>query len=462
MSSNLTRRQILKLAAQMAILAPFARVTAEPLPRLVRSFAAPPATQPAPYKLTAADNRLLDEMERMACRYFWEQASPKTGLVKDRARPTLQDQHYIASIAATGFGLTALCIAHKRDFIPRAKIEERVLTTLQFLQSKMYNNHGFFFHFVNMDTAERVWNCEVSSIDTGILLCGVLTCRQFFDSPEIRNLATQIYERTDWAWMLDRGKTLSHGWTPEHGFLPYRWNTYCELMMIYLLGIGSRTHPIPAATWDAWWRPIFEYRGQPYIGSYAPLFVHQYSHAWFDFRGQRDRYANYFENSVVATKAHREFCAAMHRRFHDYSDRVWGVTASDSAQGYAWWGGPPPVGTIDGTLVPAAAAGSLPFLPRETLSDLHAMRARYGGHEWKRYAFQDAFNPLTGWYDSDVIGIDTGIGLLMAENLRSNFVWDTFMKNPEVRSGMQLAGFKPEGAASESLREPAPSPEASA
>ena len=444
MSGDITRRGILKLAVQAAILSPFARLSAEPLSLPARSLATPAVERHGTYRLTLADNRLLNEMEQMACRYFWEQASPKTGLVKDRARPTLRDEHEIASIAATGFGLTALCIAHKRDFIRRAEIEERVLTTLRFLQSKMYNNHGFFFHFVNMDSGERVWNCEVSSIDTSLLLCGVLTCRQYFDSKEIQDLASQIYDRADWTWMLDRGKTLSHGWTPEHGFLPYRWNTYCELMMIYLLGIGSRTHPIPAATWDAWWRPIFEYRGTQYIGSYAPLFVHQYSHAWFDFRDKRDRYTNYFDNSIVATKAHREFCAGLHRRFRDYSDTVWGITASDSAQGYTWWGGPPPVGTIDGTLVPAASAGSLPFLPREALSDLHTMRARYGGHEWKRYAFQDAFNPLTGWYDSDVIGIDTGIGLLMAENLRSNFVWDTFMMNLEVRNGMQLTGFKPE------------------
>lgn len=458
MSSDITRRQILKFAAQTAILAPFARVTAEPLPRLLRWFATPPAT---PYRLTAADNRLLDEMERMACQYFWEQASPKTGLVKDRARPTLQDQHHIASIAATGFGLTALCIAHKRNFIPRAQIEQRVLTTLQFLQSKMYNNHGFFFHFVNMDTAERVWNCEVSSIDTSILLCGVLTCREYFDSPEIRYLATQIYERVDWPWMSNGGKCLSMGWKPESGFLKARWDTYSELMMLYLLGIGSAAHPLAPDTWDSWSRPILDYQGLRYIGIRAPLFVHQYSHAWFDFRATRDQYANYFENSVLATKAHRLFCISLQGRFPDYGQDLWGITASDSVHGYVVWGGPPPVGTIDGTLVPAAAAGSLPFLPQETLSDLHTMRARYGGHEWKRYAFQDAFNPLTGWYDSDVIGINTGIGLLMAENLRSNFVWDTFMRNPEVRNGMRLAGFKPEGAASESRQAPVLSPEAS-
>ncbi|MHB8540053.1 MAG: glucoamylase family protein [Candidatus Acidiferrales bacterium] len=450
MFEEITRREIIKFSARLAILAPFARAGAEPLTRIVQALALPAAERPRPYRLTIADERLLSELEKAICLYFWEQASPRTGLVKDRSRTSKFDDHVVASIAATGFGLTALCIADKRGFLPREKIEQRALTTLRFLQSKMYNQHGFFFHFVDMNTAERMWNCEVSSIDTGLLLCGVLACREYFENAEIRDLASQIYNRTDWAWMLDRGKTLSHGWTPEQGFLPYRWNTYCELMMIYLLGIGSRTHPIPPATWDAWWRPIFEYKGMQYIGSYAPLFVHQYSHAWFDFRGKRDRYANYFENSIVATKVHRDFCGTLHHRFRDYSEEVWGVTASDSAEGYAWWGGPPAVGPIDGTLVPAAAAGSLPFLPQECLRALHLMRARYGKHVWKRYGFLDAFNPLTKWYDPDVIGIDVGISLLMAENLRTGFVWETFMKNPEVQSAMHLAGFKPESASNES------------
>jgi hypothetical protein len=199
---------------------------------------------------------------------------------------------------------------------------------------------------------------------------------------------------------------------------------------------------LPAQAWDAWKRLTFDYEGRRYIGSFAPLFVHQYSQAWFDFRGKRDRYADYFENSVVATKVHRRFCIELGKQYPDYSADLWGITASDSDHGYLVWGGPPETGPIDGTVVPSAAGGSLPFLPVETLQVLRNMRARYGSGAWSKYGLVNAFNPLKGWYDHDVVGIDTGITLLMAENLRTGMVWDTFMKNPEARRGMDRAGFK--------------------
>jgi len=440
---GLTRREFLSRMARLGVLYPALGAAAawpgSPAQELLPSVPPEP-----PYKLTLYDEVLLNDYEQAACLYFWEQANPNTGLVKDRSTPSEFDDYNVASIAATGFGLTALCIADKRGFIPTKSCITRVKAALRFLAKRMYNQRGFFFHFVDVNTGERAFECEVSSIDTGLLLCGVLTCREYFGDAEIRELATQIFDRVDWYWMLDHGQTLSHGWTPEHGFLPYRWNTYCELMLIYLLGIGSRTHAIPAVSWDAWWRPIFDYKGLRYIGSYAPLFVHQYSHAWFDFRGKRDHYANYFENSVLATKAHRLFCMSLHPRFPDYADNMWGITASDSMNGYTWWGGPPPVGPIDGTLVPCAPAGSLPFLPRETLLVLHTMRRRFGRKLWRRYAYQDAFNPLKDWYNAEVVGINTGIGVLMAENLRSGFVWETFMKNSEAQRGMRLTHFHPE------------------
>jgi hypothetical protein len=400
--------------------------------------------------LVKENEQFLDDMEKASCLFFWEQASPYTGLVKDRSRASKFDDGDVASIAATGFGLTALCIADKRGFLPTKSAESRVAITLKFLLTKMQDAKGFFFHFLNVNSGERVWDSEISSIDTSILLCGALTCREYFSSPEIRELATQIYNRVDWQWMLNGGKCLSHGWKPESGFIPYCWDSYCELMMIYLLAIGSPTHPIPADSWDAWSRPMFDYHGLRYINTQAPLFVHQYSHAWFDFREKRDQYANYFENSVVATKAHREFCAALHDRFKDYSEDMWGITASDSLKGYVVWGGPPEMGPIDGTLVPSAPAGSLPFLPNECVATLRAMREQFGKHAWKRYGFVDAFNPLHNWCATDVIGINTGISLLMAENLRSGFVWDTFMKNEEARIAMQRAGFKADRTASES------------
>jgi hypothetical protein len=178
-----------------------------------------------------------------------------------------------------------------------------------------------------------------------------------------------------------------------------------------------------------------------YIGSFAPLFIHQYSQAWFDFRGKRDRYANYFNNSITATEVHRRFCLQLHKQFPDYSDDLWGITASDSQYGYVVWGGPPEIGPIDGTIVPSAAGGSLAFLPGPALRVLKHINKRYGSDAWSRYGPVNAFNPLKKWYDTDVIGIDTGITLLMAENLRTNFVWNTFMKNPEAQRGFQRAGF---------------------
>ena len=205
------------------------------------------------------------------------------------------------------------------------------------------------------------------------------------------------------------------GWRPELGFIPSRWDLYSELMMMYLLGMGSQSYPLESEAWLAWKRTIFEYDGLRYIGSFAPLFVHQYSQAWFDFRGKRDHFADYFENSVIATEVHRRFCVELHSQFSDYSDALWGITASDSPQGYVVWGGPPAMGPIDGTVVPAAAGGSLPFLPSATMRVLRTIHDRYP-KAWCRYGFVDAFNPLTDWYDTDVIGIDTGITMLMAEN----------------------------------------------
>jgi len=390
-----------------------------------------------------SDAEFLNELERAAGLYFWEAADSATGLVKDRVRADgSSDPRQIASIAATGFGLTALCIAHKRRYLDRTKVRQRVATTLRFLWEKLPHEHGFYFHFINARTGEREWKSELSSIDTSLLLCGVLTAREYFNDREIRHLATQIYERVDWPWMLNGSEALSHGWYPEKGFIKSRWDHYCELMMIYLLAIGSPTHPVHPSAWEAFTRPPFEYEGIRYINSPAPLFVHQYSHAWFDFRRQRDRHADYFDNSVLATKAHIRFCANLRPRFPHFSEDLWGITASDGAKGYFAWGGPPEQGPLDGTIVPCAAAGSLPFLPKECLRTLRVMRSRFGEAVWKRYGFIDAFNPQTGWFAPDVIGIDVGISMLMAENTRTGFVWETFMKNREARIAMDKVGFK--------------------
>jgi hypothetical protein len=205
--------------------------------------------------------------------------------------------------------------------------------------------------------------------------------------------------------------------------------------------LGSTYYPLREDAWTAWKRLKFEYDGLRYIGSFAPLFVHQYSQAWFDFRGKRDKYADYFQNSVTATEVHRRFCLELNNQFPTYSEDLWGITASDSPKGYVIWGGPPAVGPIDGTVVPSASAGSLPFSPQAVMRVLHTIRQRYP-NAYSKYGFVNAFNPMTQWYDTDVIGIDTGITLLMAENVRTGFVWKTFMGSEEARLGMQRAGLR--------------------
>jgi hypothetical protein len=424
----LSRRQVLKnmAAAVGCVLMPGASAT--PL-----------------ISLSKGDTDFLDDLERQGSLFFWEQASPVTGQILDRARNDLggaRDPRRLASIASTGFGLTALCIADQRGYLPHDQIVERVRTTLSWHLNHLPEVHGFFYHFSDVETGERAIGVEVSSIDTALLLCGILTARAYFADVQIKSLAQQIYERVDWPWMLNRGKTFSMGWHPETGFLDARWKTYCELMMIYLLAIGSPSHPVSPKFWSHFERPVLHYSGYDFISGNDPLFTHQYSHAWFDFRQKRDAYADYFANSVAATHAHKAFCLSSPQW---YSEDYWGITASDYAGGYTAWGGPPAQGPLDGTVVPCAAAGSLAFVPADCIAVLRAMRSKWGKKAWGRYGFVDAFHPAANWYDPDVLGIDQGISVVMAENLRSSLVWSTFMQNPECAAAMRLAGFHRQG-----------------
>ncbi len=394
-----------------------------------------------PSSPSLTDDQFLDQIERASFLYFWEQASPTTGQVKDRALAAGNDTRTVASIAATGFGLTALCIADQRGYMENAAIIARVQATLKFVLNQMPHKNGFFYHFVDMNNGQRAYNCELSSIDTTLLLCGILTCRQHFQDQQIKDMATQIYQRVNWPWMLNGGSAFAMGWTPEHGFITSRWDTYSELMMLYLLAIGATVHPIPASAWQAFKRPTLTYQGLTYITNlFAPLFIHQYSHAWFDFRNKQDAYANYFNNSITATRAHKLFCVSLAPQFSDYSDNLWGITASDSAHGYQAWGGPPVMGTLDGSIVPCAPGGSIPFLTTDCIAVLRNIQNKFP-KAWQRYSFVDAFNPLSGWYNPDVLGINLGITMLMAENQRTGFVWNTFMKNPEAVAAMKAAGF---------------------
>jgi hypothetical protein len=410
----------------------FSLAAAGAAPNPLVAFEAPPAG--------GASDRLLDEIQRRACLFFYEMADPATGMVLDRAPCNGGYEPGVSSIAATGFGLSALAIAHRRGYLDPDAAQSRVRQTLEFLCEKAERKRGFFYHFLDSSNGKRVWNCEASSIDTCWLLCGALHCRAYWDDATIRSRANELLNRADWTWMLNGSRTLSHGWTPEGGFLSYRWDTYAELLAMYLLAMASETHGIPASCWHAWKRPMRNYRGVFYMDAETPLFVHQYSHAWFDFRGRVDSYANYFNNSQRATQAHRNFCIHLSSEFPWYGPDMWGVTASDSRGGYRVWGHParPP----DGTLVPCAAGGSIVFLPQSCGSVLQNMYDRYGDQAWRKYGFVDAFHPQERWFNADVVAIDQGIMLLMAENYRSLSVWDAVMSTPEARRGFEAAGLK--------------------
>lgn len=429
---------------------------------------APVKAQPIPsgsgQKLNSIDNDLLDDLSRRSFRYFWDQTNPRTGLVLDRAL-TIDDEDEdqgpnanVASIAATGFGLTAYCIAADHRWISYEVARERVLTALHFLALEAPEEHGWFYHFLDASTGERRWNSEVSSIDTALLMAGVLTARQYFTRDlEISSLATAIYNRIDFPWMMAGKNFFSHGWTPEKGFLPYRWDRYSEMLILYVLGIGSPTHPVPSNVWGKWKLPIVDKGGYAYVGG-GPLFIHQYSQAWLDLRDRgvpepSSTYylglfalpfaaprVDYFANSVAATRAQQEFFSKqLSREFPSYSKNLWGVTASDSSRGYTDWGGDH--ARVDGTLVPSASAGSVMFAPDICIPTLRTMLVKYGRKIYGRYGFADAFNPQTRWVSPYAIGIDVGITLLSAENLRTGGVWRWFMSNPEPGYALDLVGL---------------------
>jgi hypothetical protein len=410
-------------------------------------------TVPPVHKLSREDELFLDNLEHGSFQYFWEEADPQTGLVPDRARmdgsPLDESHRNVASIAATGFALTAICIASERGWTDRDQARERTRNTLRFFATRAFHQRGWFYHWMDAKTGERRWKSEVSSIDTALLLAGILTARQYYrDDLEIVRLATRIYERVDFGWMLNgHPLLLSHGWKPETGFLKPRWDTYSEETILVLLAIGSPTHPISPASWYALWRDRYRYESFAYFTTIGvPLFMHQYSHAWIDYRNHRETKGDridYFENSVNATLAHRKFCMNLTHDFPAYGPNLWGITASDSAKGYLAWGGPPRDPAIDGTVVPSAAGGSLMFTPELSVAALRTMQQKYGDKVYGKYGFVDAFNPNTGWIDSDVIGINAGIILLSAENARTGNVWRWFMRNPEIPRAMQRVGLIP-------------------
>ncbi|MBU0677604.1 MAG: DUF3131 domain-containing protein [Verrucomicrobia bacterium] len=389
------------------------------------------------------DDVLLDELSRRCFLFFWNEADPKTGLIQDKAPADGSGGTQDASIASTGFGLGAICAAAERGWVSRDEAYERILMTLHFIWSDMPHEHGFFYHFVDPATGRRAGGCELSSIDTALLVAGALTAKQYFSGTEVATLAGKIYERVDWPWMLHGGNTLRMAWKPESGFENSRWERYSEHMMMTLLAIGSPSHPLPEGAWHSWRRePVTEFGGRRFLEC-PPLFTHQYSHSLFDFRNTRDAYADYWQNSVLATLAQREMIAGLSSQFPLYSTNLWGLTSSDGLGGYMAWGGPPLTHyqPPDGSVVPCAPGGSIPFAPKECIAVLKHIYDNYRDRAWKEYGFVDAFNPHTDWNSRVVIGIDAGVTLNMIENYRNGFFWKYFMRNDEVRTAMSKAGF---------------------
>ncbi len=341
------------------------------------------------------------------------------------------DGRYVGSTGATGFALTALCVGAERGWVSRREARRRVEAALRsYAAGPVANEYGWFYHFLDIRTGARHQMSEVSTSDSTWLVAGALTARHYFqEDPQIARLASTIYERVDYHWMLNQHPFfLAHGWAPENGFLPYRYDKYCQLACMYLLGIGSPTHALNPESWYAWAREPFRYNGFAYYGR-TLLWTYQYPFAWWDFRNRR-------ESRGLIGRSHN--IEAFTRR-----QLMWaGGQGSAGPDGYQTWGGPPRTGHLDGSVVPCAAAGSLMFTPDISLPALHAMKTRFGARIHRRYGFVDAFNPNTGWQAADVIGIDVGITLLSAENLRTGNVWKWFMANSETERAFDLAGIK--------------------
>jgi len=433
------------------------------------------APAPAPGPPPPPDPRVtwafLDTLEERTFRFFWERTDPRTGLVPDRW-PTPS----FSSIAAVGFGLTAYPIGVERGYVTRAEARRRVLTTLDFFlrapqgpqAAAVAGHRGFFYHFLDMSTGHRFGAVELSTIDTTLLLGGVLVCQSYFDGdlPEeqaVRERAEALFRRVDWRWAVARPPLVSMGWRPESGFLNADWHGYNEAMLLYVLALASPTSAVDESAWAEWTRTYTwgTFQGQAHV-AFGPLFGHQYSHVFVDFRGIRDAYMrgrgiDYFENSRRATYAQRGYAALNPVGWKEYGPEMWGLSACDGPAdvrlGVDGW--PRTFWTYsargaslegirdDGTLAPTAAAASLPFAPEIVLPALLEMRRRHGDALFSTYGFKDAFNPSFpgGWVDTDYLGIDQGPILAMIENHRTGLVWRTLRKNPHVVRGLRRAGF---------------------
>lgn len=432
----------------------------------------------------AVPDAFLDDLQERTFRWFWDLAHPRTWLTPDRW-PTRS----FASVAASGFALTAYGIGAQRGWVTREQARRRVLDTLRFFWTAPQGDaptgtigtHGFFYHFLHPDTGTRFRDVELSTVDTALLLAGAMFCQSYFDQAQaqedsIRTVAEALLNRVEWRWAQVRPPAIGHGWDPEHGFLEWDWSGYNEAMLVYIMAMGSSTNAVDPSAWSAWTRGYHwgTYHGQEHLG-FGPLFGHQFSHVWLDLRGIRDAFMrehdlDYFENSRRATLAQHAYAVANPHGWVGYGDTLWGLTACDGpisgtfvvngrervfntywARG-AWIYGE----DDDGTICPAAAAGSIAFAPELVTPTLLAMRNAFGERAYSTYGFVDALNPTftldtqpqhgrvhagVGWFDTDYIGIDQGPIVTMIENHRSGLVWKTLRRNAHIVRGLRAAGF---------------------
>jgi hypothetical protein len=416
---------------------------------------------------------LMDALQCEAFDYFVRYVNPLNGLIADTTRTGSP-----ASIAAVGFALSAYPVGSERGFMSRAEAIRRTLATLRFFRDSVQSAaadatgyKGFYYHFLDMITGKRVWKCELSTIDTALLLAGMLTAAEYFsgdgaEEREIRELADRLYRRADWNWARNGEATVTLGWRPRSGFLRYRWQGYNEALILYLLGLGSPTHPPPAESYERWtatydWRRLY---GHEYLYA-GPLFIHQFSHIWIDFRGIQDEYmrgkhSDYFENSRRATHVQRQYAIANPANFAGYGENCWGISASDGPGpatylirgtkrrffGYEARGAPE--GPDDGSVAPWAVAASLPFAP-----DIVQPALRYFGKlelsENDPNGIKGTFNATIAersvstpvWVSPFCIGINQGPIVLMIENYRTGLLWNLMRKNPYITTGLRRAGF---------------------
>lgn len=434
--------------------------------------------------LAISEAAFLDTLSARTFRCFWETSDSRTGLTPDRV-PTRS----FASVAATGFALTAYPIGVERGFVSREAARDRTLVTLRFFwtapqdtsRTQATGYRGFFYHFLDLDTGRRFRDVELSTVDTALFLAGALFCQAYFDGAgpeetEIRVLADSLYARVDWRWAQPRPPAIGHGWKPESGFLPYDWRGYNEAMLLYILALGAPRHAVLPEAWEEWTSAYRwgQFHGHEHVG-FAPLFGHQYTHVWIDLRGihddtMREHGIDYFENSRRAVLAQRAYAIANPMGWRGYGTRLWGLTACDgpverdleidgaTRQFRTYWARGASFTEVhdDGTVSPSAAAGSIVFAPEVVIPVLRAMVEDHGERLFARYGFLDALNPTFrepvtvqhgrvdpehGWYDTDYLGIDQGPILAMLENHQNELVWRTLRRNPHLRRGLRAAGF---------------------